>query len=62
MPAGKLNLVNVRVHFLRKLRLMLHQRGNANDGIHRRADIVGHIGKKIAFGAVGGICITNGRF
>jgi hypothetical protein len=32
----------------------LHQVGEANDGVHRRADLVAHVGQKGALGHVGG--------
>ena len=52
MLAGALNFLDVLALALRHIGLE-HQIGHANDGVHRGANFVAHIGQKGAFGAVG---------
>ena len=48
-PPGVFQLVQVVCQFVRLPKLVFHQRGNADDGVHGRADVMAHIGKEIGF-------------
>ena len=54
MAAGHAHLFNIGVHLVRGIRLVGHQVGDAHDGVHGGADVVGHVGEEFAFGLVGG--------
>lgn len=53
MVAGGKYLGKVFLHAVPVVQMADRQRGKADDGIHRGADVVGHIGKEGALGAVG---------
>ena len=55
--ARELDFLDVVRKLLRASRPVLYEICNADDGIHRRADIVRHVGEKIALGVVGGLCL-----
>ena len=52
--------MDIGLHFVAQSGLVLHQAGDAHDGIHGGADIVGHIGQKVAFGLVGPLGRADG--
>ena len=60
MLAGGVSFADVIAHFVRHGRLAFHQAGNAQNGVHRRADVVGHVGEEFALGAVGGLGLPRG--
>ena len=53
MLAGLLHLPNIGVNLRRVILVVGHQLGDAHDGIHRRANIMGHVGQEVAFCAAG---------
>ena len=53
VAAGGKYLGKVFLHAVPVVQMADRQRGKADDGIHRGADVVGHIGKEGALGAVG---------
>ena len=53
MRAGGLDLVQVLLHFLRLIEAAGSQSGEAHDGVHGRADVVGHVREEGALGGVG---------
>ena len=53
MRAGGLDLVQVLLHFLRLVEAAGGQSGEAHDGVHGRADVVGHVREEGALGGVG---------
>ena len=62
MLAGGVGLADIAAHFVRQVLLVFHQAGNAQDGVHGRADVVGHVGEELAFGTVGGLGLLGGGF
>ena len=57
-----MGLADIAAHFVRQVLLVFHQAGNAQDGVHGRADVVGHVGEELAFGTVGGLGLLGGGF
>ncbi len=60
MLPGGVGLADIIAHFVRHGLFAFHQAGNAQNGVHRRADVVGHVGEKFALGAVGGLGLPRG--
>ena len=60
MVAGCKGLAKIILHTLGVVDIAERQRSKADDGVHGGADIVGHIGKKGALGAVGRLGSSNG--
>ena len=53
--AGQADVPQVFPHALRLVHVLLRQLGHAGDGVHGRADVVGHVGEEAALGAVGAL-------
>ena len=60
MIAGSEGLGKIILHPVFIVNVAECQRGKADDGVHGGADVVGHIGKEGAFGAVGSLGRCNG--
>ena len=57
MIAGGHNLFEVFLHQLFLVDVSNRKRRKAHNGVHRRADIVGHVGKEHAFRLAGAVCL-----
>ena len=55
MRARCLDLVQVLAHLLALVHVVVGQRGEAHDGVHGRADVVGHVGQERALGLAGAV-------
>ena len=55
MLAGGGDLPGVLPDLLRMLRVPAQQHGEAHNGVHGGADVVGHVGQEVALGLVGGL-------
>ena len=62
MPAGDVDFIQAVLYFFRGLQICLRDDRHANDGVHGRADIVGHGGEKVCFGVVGDLSRLAGVF
>ena len=53
MGGGALHLTEIFLHKLRAAEILFGQIGHVDDGVHRRAKVVGHVEKEGALGAAG---------
>ena len=58
--AGEFDLLDVAAQTVGGVALVLHQVRDADDGVHRRSDIVRHIGEELALGLARGLCLAHG--
>ena len=53
MAAGRVDFCKAILYFIRGIQVGLSNDRHSYDSVHRRADIMGHGGKKVGFGVVG---------
>ena len=62
VTAGEFDLLDVAAQTVGGVALVLHQIRDADDGVHRRSDIVRHIGEELALGPARGLGMAGRCF
>ena len=62
MLAGKTDFAQTGLDAFRIVQMCAGNRGHADDGIHRRADIVAHIGQELTLCGTGRSRVLQGGF